>query len=368
MPIHSSFPRPIRNVLFPVAAMWLLPMFTLHAEEPEPDVTPHAAQRIEALLPELMEQHHTPGVSITLIKGRRIVWSRGFGVLAADGDAPVDAETVFEACSMSKPLFTFGVMTLVEDGRLELDRPLVEYRAEPYLPDEPLHRLITARMVMQHTSGLPNWREGGWRSGGPLPVRFEPGTQYSYSGEGFWYLQQVVEEVLGKQMAPWMQRTVLEPLGMTHSSYVWQPEYEESAAAGHDEDGHVKTNRPHFDRENGAYTLYTTADDYARFLLAMMPAAAAEPQVLTRSSLEAMLTPVVETDKPEVRRGLGWAITKSENDSYVWHNGSNGTGFRCYSRFRPEHGDGMVIMTNAVGGAGVWEGVVEAIDGAGEQH
>lgn len=308
-----------------------------------------------------MEDLHTPGVSVVLIASRRIAWSRTFGVKRAGSDDAVDVNTVFEACSMSKPLFTFGVMRLVEEGRLDLDRPLVEYRSEPYLPDEPRHRLITARMAFTHTTGFPNWRDGGWRSGGALPILFEPGSRYGYSGEGYWYVQQVVEEVLGERMEPWMQRTVLEPLGMEHSSYVWQEEFAESAAAGHDEEGHVKADRPHYERENAAYSLYTTAEDYGRFVLAMMPGDDTQPLVLTPASIEAMLTPTVETDTPHVLRGLGWAITQREEGWYAWHSGSNGTGFRCYSRFTPEDGSGIVIMTNAVGGRGLWEALMAEI-------
>lgn len=324
------------------------------------------AEQTDALVPKLMVEHQTPGVSITVIEAHRVSWSRCFGVRAAGSDSRVDVETVFEACSMSKPLFTLGVMKLVEEGRFDLDRPLAEYLVEPYLPDEPRHRQITARMAFEHTTGFPNWREGGWRGGGPLPVNSEPGTEYGYSGEGYWYAQQVVEDVIGERMEPWMQRTVLEPLGMSHSSFVWQPEYEESAAAGHDAEGNMKSDRPHFERENAAYTLYTTPEDYARFLIAMMPAADAEPQVLTRSSIEEMLTPTVETDDPQVKRGLGWAITETAGGTHASHSGSNGTGFRCYSRFWPEHGNGIVIMTNAVGGREVWEAVVIELFGEGE--
>lgn len=325
--------------------------------QPLPDLT----ARLDELIPELIEQHHTPGVSVALIRDREVVWAKGYGVKETGGGEAVDAETVFESASMSKPLYGLGVMTLIEAGQLDLDRPLVEYLDEPYLPDDSRHEKITARMVLDHTTGLPNWREGGWRSGGPLATKCEPGTKFGYSGEGFLYLQRVVEQITGEPMAAWMDRIVLEPLGMTHSSYKWRDEYAETAASGHDTDGKIKTTGKRASRENAAYTLFTTPTDYSQFLIAMMPDEKTSPKIVKRESLEAMLNPTVKTDKPNIWRGLGWAITKTDDGNYIWHNGSNGTGFECVSRFDPATGEGIVVMTNGTGGRKVWEKVVDAV-------
>ncbi len=304
------------------------------ADEPSA-VSSELTAKLDTLVPELMDTHHTPGVSMVLIEHREIVWQKAWGDRAAGGDEPVDTETVFEACSMSKPVFAFAVMRLVEQQKLDLDRPLSEYLQKPYLPDEPLQQKITARMVLTHTSGLPNWRAGGWSAGGPLHVEFEPGTKFNYSGEGFWYLQQVVEELIGEKMSPWIDRTVLQPLEMTHSSYVWRDAFNHTAAAGHDAEGHVKEDRPHYGRENAAFTLYTTPTDYARFLIGVMPGDDALASLLTGDSLQAMLTPTVDTGVADVWRGLGWALVKTDSGVVASHSGSNGTGFRCYCRFSP---------------------------------
>ena len=113
-------------------------------------------------------------------------------------------------------------------------------------------------MVLTHRTGFPNWRKGGWRSGGKLPVRFQPGSQFGYSGEGFWYLQQVVEHVTDEPLDPWSQRVLLKPLKMSHSSCVWRKDYSKFAAAGYNSDSSVKKDRRRFDRTNAAFTLYTT--------------------------------------------------------------------------------------------------------------
>lgn len=324
------------------------------------------AARVDQVAPGLMARHNTPGVSIAVVRNRKVVWRKCYGVKRAGTKEPVTADTVFEACSMSKPLFAYAALKLVEEKKLDLNRPLVEYLDKPYLKDQPLHRKITAEMVLHHTSGFPNWRKGGHRSANPLTMRFEPGTKFGYSGEGFWYLQQVVEKMTGEQMEPWIQRRLLQPLKMSHSGYVWRKDYDKRASAGHDAAGKVKPKRPLFRRANAAYTLYTTPSDYARFLIEMMNPDHSAEHSLSEKTVARMLNPAVKTSRPHVARGLGWVIIISGETSYVDHSGSNGTGFRCYSRFHPKTGNGFVVMTNAIGGKKVWEGIAAAIEPAGK--
>jgi CubicO group peptidase (beta-lactamase class C family) len=309
-----------------------------------------------------LTKHKTPGAAVALIDDNRVVWRREFGVKQAGATEPVSSDTVFEACSMSKPLFAYAFLKLVENGEFKLDQPLAEYLKKPYLPDEPLHRKITARMVLTHTTGFPNWRKGGWRAGGPIPVKFEPGSEYGYSGEGFWYLQQVVENVVAEQAGTWMQSQLIKPLRMDHSSYTWQPEYDAIAAAGHDPNGAVKKDRPHFDRANAAFTLYTTPSDYAQFLVEIMGADRRADHSLSAATIRTMLKPTVDTDTPGVMRSLGWAVKEREGAALISHSGSNGTGFRCYAEFEPARRRGLVVMTNGVNGAAVWKEIVTVIE------
>jgi len=319
------------------------------------------ASRLDDATPGLLEEHRTPGASVALVQGAEVVWSGHYGVREAATPEPVTEGTVFEAASMSKPVFAYAAMKLVEEGRLDLDTPLVEYLDEPYLPDEPLHLKITGRMVLNHTTGLPNWREGSWRNGDPLHVEFEPGSRYGYSGEGIWYLQQVVEHIEGENLEPWIRRRLLEPLGMTDSSYIWQSRYEEASATGHTEEGEPKS-RPHYDRANAAFSLYTTAVDYGRFLGEALTADGSRRHSLRRETVEAMLTPAVAM--PEGGwQGLGWRIGESASRvRYGFHSGTNGSGFRCYSRFYPATGCGFVVMTNGLGGGGVCEGIAQLVE------
>ncbi|MBK9088352.1 MAG: serine hydrolase [Holophagales bacterium] len=169
---------------------------------------------IERLTPLLMGELHVPGVSIALVRDRKVAWTRSWGVADARTGAPVTGETLFEAASMTKPVFAFSVLKLVEQGRIDLDRPLAEYVAPPAVPFQEERLRITPRMVLSHTSGLPNWRKGGEERDGPLPVLFAPGSRFGYSGEAIFQLQRAVEKVTGEPIEEHARRTLFAPLGM----------------------------------------------------------------------------------------------------------------------------------------------------------
>ncbi len=142
------------------------------------------AANLEKIVPRLMRDGDVSGLSVALIKNGEIVWHRGFGVKNAETKEPVGDDTVFEAASLSKTVFAYAVLKMVEDGKLDLDAALSEYLPAPYIENDARLNLITARRVLSHTTGFPNWRA----SGKPLQIYFTPGERFSYSGEGFIYL------------------------------------------------------------------------------------------------------------------------------------------------------------------------------------
>jgi CubicO group peptidase (beta-lactamase class C family)/transglutaminase-like putative cysteine protease len=319
---------------------------------------------LEARIPKLMEAEHIPGLSMVLIRQNRIVWKGTFGVCTAGKPERVNDGTIFEAASMSKPLFSYCVLKLVEQGIFDLDRSLDSYLSEPYLPDQPLAKKITARMVMLHRTGLPNWREGGWRKGGPLLLLREPDTGFTYSGEGYLYLQTVIERLTGQSVDAWIGESLLSPLNMTNSSYVWRESFEDNFAGGHDKNGNLKKSRRFYNRGNAAFSLYTTPTDYAHFLMEIMKPDRSARHSLEAETIEKMTTLQVKTNKANERsrRSLGWVIAAKEKGGWVCHSGSNGSGFRCNSRFSMKHRSGCVIMTNSDSGRKVWESILGIID------
>jgi CubicO group peptidase (beta-lactamase class C family) len=327
---------------------------------------------IDRLVPMLMEETHVPGVSIAVIRDRRVTWTKGYGVRQAGSREPVARDTVFEAASMSKPIFGLLAMQLVDQKRLDLDRPLVEYGEECFVPDLPEKRLITARMALSHTSGYPNWRPGGEELEGPIPLLFRPGTRFTYSGEGIFYLQRRVEHITGQPLDQWAEQHLFRPLGLKATSYRWTASLGVRMAAGHRDDGQPLGTSTYL-HPNAAYSLYTTAEEYARLLTEVMRAERGDSSLLSRSAAQEMLRHQVTVGSREpIERpgtaqglmaywGLGWSINATGQGDMAHHSGANGTGFRCFSQFSPTGGTGLVILTNSTRGGELWVRLVAAI-------
>ena len=326
------------------------------------------ASSLERLVPRLMKDGDVPGVSLAVVKDGRVLWHRAFGVKSSSSDKPVPIgdDTVFEAASLSKPVFAYAVLKLVDARVIDLDTPIVRYLPGDYARDPKL-RSVTPRHVLSHTAGFPNWRTSK-----ELEIHFAPGERFSYSGEGFVYLQKAVERVTGEEFNALMKRLVFVPLGMTSSSFTWQDRFEALKAAGHDAVGGPRpVNRP-AEAESPA-TLHTTTSDYARFLIAALDGTG-----LTKNSYAEMLRPQIQVDeacsncvtaKPtgrlskEIAWGLGWGLQETGDGVSVWHWGDNGAGFQCYALGYPRERLGMVVFTNSLGGHGIIPDIVAAAIG-----
>jgi CubicO group peptidase (beta-lactamase class C family) len=314
-----------------------------------------------------------PGASLATVSVTSID-SASFGMRDVAAHLPVTAATLFEAGSLSKPVFAYAVLELVLAGRLDLERPLDSYVPSPYPIDDPRGSQITARHVLTHTSGLPNWRPG---DKGPLKLQFTPGSQYLYSGEGYYFLQTVVEHITGQSTDEFM-RVTLNALGMHASSYIWRGSDLANCALPYAQDGRALTHDtavmgqqlvamgkamgqplatwrtsqalaalsrlhpplapvPHNAMPNAAWSLLTTARDYARFV-----------QTLLRQPKSPMLQPLVQVG-PYVWRGLGVSLQKNGGVSGFFHTGSN-PGFKSVMFGDLRNGRGVVSFTNS--GAG----------------
>ena len=180
-------------------------------------------------LPRLMRIAGVPGVAIAVVDRGRLAWSRSFGVKNVLTRDPVREDTLFEAASMTKPVFAYVVMRLADEKRLDLDKPLARYRRPANLGIDPNLELITARQVLAHSTGLPNWASE------PLVTSSAPGSRYTYSGEAFIWLQLVVETIMGMSLGSVMQAKLFGPAGMSHSSFGWDEAIARSVVFGHSE-------------------------------------------------------------------------------------------------------------------------------------
>jgi len=329
--------------------------------------------KLETLTPKLMNELKVPGVSICLIQNKEIAFSKSFGVSDASLKTEVTEKTMFEACSMSKPVFAYLVLELVEQGKLELDNPLYEYLLEEFVcTDEDYPKQITARMILSHTSGLPNWRKGSEENESPLPIYFKPETKFQYSGEGIYYLQRVVEHITNESLESFAKRTLFDRLGLESTSFVWTEKLNPQIATGHNAEGNCNERKKYL-HGNAAYTLYTTSDEYAKLIIEIMKPGNQNDYSLSNSMIKEMLTHQIRVDTRDVIdrpgrnmglqgfRGLGWAIDSTITGDVVYHSGANQTGFRCYSQFSPKDGSGIVIMTNGENGSELWQRLIKVI-------
>ena len=183
----------------------------------------------------LMRAAPVPGAVIGVIRRFELSWIAPLGVRAAGSTDPVTSSTLFQAASLTKQVTTFAVFALRAQGKLDLDRPLVSYLDDL---SNPAARTVTARHILSHSSGFPNWRFAA--AGQPAPnlvPAFTPGSRYQYSGEGFFYLQRVLERITGIGFGQLVRDLVFQPLGMSSSTLAWDPETEARTAVPHDRQG-----------------------------------------------------------------------------------------------------------------------------------
>src|SRR5574338_100598 len=340
------------------------------------NVIPDLSEKInvvEKLTSELMNELNVPGVSISIIQKNKIVYSKPFGVADANTETQVDDNTMFEACSMSKPVFAYLVLKLVEKGKLDLDTPLINYLPEPFISDDDDYsKQITTRMILSHTSGMPNWRKGDEERNAPIPIYFKPGTRFYYSGEGIYYLQRVVEKITNQSLEDYAKENLFDKLGLNSTSFVWNEKYDNQIATGHNVDGKCNE-RKKYVHSNAAYSLYTTAVEYAKLIMDILKPTNQTDYSLSDQMINEMLTHQVRVDTRDVIdrpgrnfglfgfRGLGWAIDSTITSDVIYHSGANQTGFRCYSQFSPKDKSGIVIMTNGENGNELWRRLIKEI-------
>ena len=323
--------------------------------------------RLEKDIPLLMAEGDIPGLSIALVRDNVVAWSHAFGVKNSETKELVNNDTVFEAASLSKPVFAYAFLKLVDGGKLSLDTPLNKYLdskdARYDVGEDPRLDQITARRVLSHTTGFPNWRPRGDKT---LKIYFTPGERFSYSGEGFVYLSRVVEHITGEKLEVFMKRTVLDPLSMTSSSYVWKDDYEKRKTFAHNSVGMV-SGRGKPEKANAAASLQTTASDYARFVVAIIKGEGLKPE-----TAHLMLTPQVSVaaegpnnlsrkDPPlstTISWGLGWGIQQTAAGISFWHWGDNGD-TKAYVVAFPDQKSAVVMFANSTNGLSIIREVVD---------
>jgi CubicO group peptidase (beta-lactamase class C family) len=321
----------------------------------QPDTRDRTAVLLDTL-PAIMEAADVPGLQLARIESGKLAETAAFGFASAETGSPVTDQTVFEAASLSKPVFAYAVLRMADRGEWALDRPLWETLEYERLAHDERARSVSTRQVLPHTTGLPNW------GGTPLEFNSDPGERWNYSGEGFVYLQRAIEKQTGLTLEEIATREVFEPLGMTSSHYAWVDAYDSLAAIPHDELGGT-ANRRKPGTGNAAASLHTTAAEYARFVVALLQGEGLKPE-----THEAMLTHAAELttagwgDDAEAKAnlfwGLGIGLSEGRAGTSFWHWGDQGTA-RCFVVAYPESGDGLVYFTNSENGLAIGPAILD---------
>lgn len=360
-------------------------------------------------LPRQMQALGVPGIAIAVVEDGRLAWSRGFGLAHAGRNVPVGEETVWEAASLSKPMFAYMALQLVDRGELALDAPLMGYARPAYLGKSPWLAQITVRDVLRHSTGLPDWRKDPANE--PLEPAVAPGMRIDYSGEAFVWLQLAVERLTGESLDQTMRRLLFDPAGMRDSSYAWDRGLAARSVYGHRpaDDGGIAVppqmlrdaweaampvaerigkplsawryadaeramaeaqavaraglvNWPSDILANAAASLRCTVQDYARFMALMVHADVQEWE-LKPAAREAMLRRQIDVPGRWTEKGLGWNLEATARGPVFYHSGSNGGIFKTFALGDARRRRALVAMTNAANGNVLYRRVVRAATG-----
>jgi len=327
----------------------------------------------------MMRAAPVPGAVIGCVRGHALAWIAPLGVRVAGETDAVTSSTLFQAASLTKQVTARAAFALRAAGKLDFDRPLCGYVDDLKNADA---RTVTARHVLSHSSGFPNWRSPDASKSLPdLEPAFKPGSKYQYSGEGYFYLQRVLEQVAGAGFGQVVRDLVFEPLGMKSSTVVWDPDTVNRTAVPHSRRGEARQGwdkaarglrgyaaqngktidqlryedyaaatkasgdpaLPNWMIPNGAASLVTSAEDYARFVAA------------------AIRNPEISQQQVSINEflgwGLGWAVERADGHTYVWQWGDN-PGFKNFVLAEPSTGDALFVFTNGDSGARLYDRVI----------
>ncbi|MCG2614052.1 serine hydrolase [Terrimonas sp. NA20] len=321
--------------------------------QPSGRTTAETIDSLELHLPAWMNAADIPGLQAVLIQKGKVEWIKGFGLANAETKVPVDENTLFEAASLSKVMTAYGALKLVDQGKLNLDKPLNAYLGNNYeIGNDPRIRLITARRVLSHSAGFPNWRAP---NAATLPIEFNPGERFSYSGEGFVYLSKVMEKLSGKDFESYMHDAVFVPLAMGNSYFSWQDTFAYRHVFRHDWQG-MRSTRWEEKGFNAAASLHTSAGDYAKFMIALLNGTG-----LKKKTWLEMFTPQIRVDStafPELYWGLGVGLEIVGKRKSFWHWGDQGDS-KCYMKADLSSKDGFLYFTNSANGLAVADRILE---------
>lgn len=342
---------------------------------------------LDSRLQSLVDTAKVTGFAISIFNQDSVKFQKTFGYSNYDLRDSLTVDHVFYGASLSKAVFGYVVAQLAHEGIINLDKPLQDYLNVPIpempfekewrgfknLADDERYKEITARMCLSHTTGLPNWRwisrTGVFTPEGKIHFYFDPGSAYSYSGEGMMLLQYVIEKITGTGLEQLARERVFDPLHMEMTSYIHQQHFENNYCWGHTKQQDV-IKKDISDEAGAAGSMSTTLKEYSRFMEHILSLESDnspvttymfQPNIRIRSKKqfgELSLEQTTENDEISLSYGLGWGIFSTPHGPGYFKEG-HGEGFQHYSVIFPKKDLGILLMSNSDNAESIFKEVLE---------
>ncbi len=323
------------------------------------------------------------GAQIALLHNGRTVWTYAYGLRDVEHHLPMTPDTYIWAASITKSVFATWVMTLVEQRRLDLDKPIADYMPgglsgyyhdTTLLTADPRYRKITPRMLLSHTSSLCNYAPADMPDG-KLRIQYDPGTRYAYSGEGLTLLQYVMEQaVTHEPLEKSMQHDLFTPLAMNATSLTWNNRFLANNAVRYGSTGNF-LNFTRKDNARASGSMATSVNDLSRFLEALfanriLKPATRDEMFTSQISIHAAhqfptLDPATSEEGPNVglSYGLGWGLLTHSKYGPAFFKEGHGDGAENYLICFTRHQDCMILLTNSDNGELAFRPLLEQLLG-----
>jgi CubicO group peptidase (beta-lactamase class C family) len=340
---------------------------------------------IDQTVKELMQEHHIQGLSLAILNKNKTAFINSYGFRNQPKNQLLDTASIVYGASLSKAVFGYLCMKLVDEKVLDLDKPLFQYLKKDiseydYFADlktDDRWKMITARMCLSHTTGLPNVRWFNPNSSEPdtlgiMKIYFKPGSKYAYSGEGFKLLQLVVEEITNQPIDRLATERIFGPMGMNRTGYVWHDSFgDENVAVGHLNNGLIDQKKKRTEAVAGG-SLVTTIADYTRFVEQVM-----QEKGLSKKSFQEMLAPQIaihsktqfppityetttENDGIQLSYGLGWGVFNCSYGKAFFKEG-NGGSWRNYNITFLDKDISIIILVNSENGELTFQALLQKL-------
>ncbi len=336
-----------------------------------------SADSLDLKIKSLMKAATVSGTAVAVFNDNKPIFNKTYGLADVQKNIPLQKSSVLYAASFSKMVFAYIAMQFVDENLIELDKPLVQYLNKP-LPEMQIegfrrgyhdlkadkrYEKITARMCLTHTTGFPNWR--WFEADKKLKIKFEPGTRYSYSGEGLYLLQFVMEQVSGKGYESISQARVFNPFQMVSTSQVWQTRFDTSMAYGHNANGEAYELNKWKDASAGG-SMSTTFEDFTKFYAQLISGRGLSKKRFTDMTSQQIrirsrsqfgpLALIDSTDNDDIQLGYGFGVGTFQTPyGRAFFKEGHDEGWGHYSVSFPDKKIAVVMMTNSDNGESIFK-------------